>query len=79
MKIKNIIKTVFITSFLLMFACEDHTDLTGPGPVDTGDIDFTSYVALGNSVTAGFQNNALYESSQFLSFGKLETYNHIEY
>ena len=71
MKIKNIITSAFVASLILMFACEDHTDLTGPGPVDTGDIDFTSYVAIGNSLTAGFQNNALYENSQVLSFGKI--------
>jgi len=71
MKIKNILISAFIASLVLMFACEDHTDLTGPGPVDTGDIDFTSYVAIGNSLTAGFQNNALYENSQVLSYGKI--------
>jgi len=38
---------------------------------DPGPIDFSTYIALGNSITAGFQDNALYNQGQQLSFPAL--------
>ena len=54
----------------LITSCKDYNELD-INPVDSGDADFSSYVAVGNSLTAGFQNNALYESGQEYSFPKL--------
>ena len=54
----------------LFTGCKDYQDLDIE-PVDTGDADFSSYVAVGNSLTAGFQNNALYQSGQQYSFPNL--------
>ncbi|WP_171032964.1 SGNH/GDSL hydrolase family protein [Fodinibius saliphilus] len=54
----------------LLSNCKDYNDLD-PATDDSGDADFTSYVAVGNSLTAGFQNNALYESAQKYSFPNL--------
>ncbi len=41
------------------------------GPVSTGQIDATVYVALGNSITAGGQSGAMYASAQEYSLGNL--------
>jgi lysophospholipase L1-like esterase len=54
----------------LVTSCKDYQDLDVE-PVDTGDADFSSYVAVGNSLTAGFQSNALYEDAQEYSFPNL--------
>lgn len=37
----------------------------------TGNADFSKFVSIGNSLTAGYQSGALYESSQIYSYGKL--------
>ncbi|WP_108424366.1 G-D-S-L family lipolytic protein [Flagellimonas amoyensis] len=54
---------------LFLIACEDDTSLPetpGPEPVDytAGTADFTKYVAVGNSLTAGFSDNALFIDGQ---------------
>ncbi len=59
-----------ILIILIAVSCEDRTDLTEPSEVDTGTADFTNFVSLGNSLTAGYQSRALYESAQNYSFGK---------
>lgn len=44
--------------------CKDRSDLTAPAAVNTGSANFTRYVALGNSLTAGYQSSSLYQSGQ---------------
>lgn len=44
---------------------------TSPAGVDTGRADLSRYVAIGNSLTAGFSSGALYESAQRCSFPAL--------
>ncbi len=62
---------LFFVLFAFIFAaCEDRSEISAP-EVSTGTADFTTFVSLGNSLTAGFQNNALYESSQRYTLGKL--------
>lgn len=57
--------------FLILFAgCKDYNDLK-LDEINTGNADFSAYVAVGNSLTAGFQNNALYRSGQEYSFPRL--------
>ncbi|MDF0715733.1 G-D-S-L family lipolytic protein [Muricauda sp. 334s03] len=58
---------------LLLIACEDDTPITetpDPDPVEytSGTADFSNYVAIGNSLTAGFSDNALFEDGQEASF-----------
>ncbi|NDV15547.1 G-D-S-L family lipolytic protein [Muricauda sp. TY007] len=58
---------------LFLIACEDDTPITetpGPEPVEytSGSADFSNYVAVGNSLTAGFSDNALFEEGQKASF-----------
>jgi hypothetical protein len=65
---KKLLSLVLVLA--LITSCKDYQDLD-VDPVDTGDADFSSYVAVGNSLTAGFQNNALYQSGQQYSFPNL--------
>ncbi len=70
----NIKKTILLlamTSLLFFVACEDRSDLTAPAKVKTGTADFTRFVAIGNSLTAGKQNNSVYETTQEYSFSKM--------
>ncbi|PWL37921.1 G-D-S-L family lipolytic protein [Flagellimonas aquimarina] len=59
---------------LFLIACsDDDTPLpTTPDPdpivITPGSADFTKYVAVGNSLTAGFSDNALFSSGQAASF-----------
>ncbi|NGP89606.1 SGNH/GDSL hydrolase family protein [Fodinibius halophilus] len=69
---KKYIKGILSLAFLLALVtgCKDYNDLD-PAANNSGDADFSSYVAVGNSLTAGLQNGALYESAQKYSFPKL--------
>ncbi len=57
---------------LFLIACEDDTpiDTPDPTPVEytSGTADFSNYVAIGNSLTAGFSDNALFIDGQTASF-----------
>lgn len=66
----KIVLSAFALLFLFLTGCNDYNDLQLK-EIDTGNADFSSYVAVGNSLTAGFQNNALYRSGQEYSFPKM--------
>lgn len=68
---KKILSIFIVLVVLVAIGCEDRSELTPPSPPSTGSVDFTRFVTLGNSLTAGYQNGALYESSQMYSIGKL--------
>ena len=51
-------------------ACEAKDTVLGPTTVGTGDI-FHSYVALGNSITAGYQSGGINDSTQRQSYARL--------
>ncbi len=71
MKKLNRFLILSLLSFAVIFyGCEDRSDLTAP-TVKTGSADFSRFVIVGNSLTAGYQNGTLYESSQKYSYGKL--------
>lgn len=57
---------------LFLIACEDDTpiDTPDPTPVEytSGTADFSNYVAIGNSLTAGYSDNALFIDGQEASF-----------
>ncbi|VAX18751.1 hypothetical protein MNBD_IGNAVI01-2227 [hydrothermal vent metagenome] len=72
MKRTNRLVVLFFSILLITFiGCEDRTELTAPQPPKTGEADFTRFVSIGNSLTAGYQNSSLYEKSQIFSFGKI--------
>jgi len=60
-----------MASLLFFVACEDRTDLVAPSAPSTGDADFSRFVTIGNSLTAGYQSGSVYESSQMYSIGKI--------
>ena len=66
----NKLKYIWILAAALGFtACSDDDsssdDVPGPLPeLTAGDANFSTYVSLGNSLTAGFADNALYRISQ---------------
>ncbi len=55
---------------LIAAGCKDYNDLDTE-ELNSGDADFSTYVAVGNSLTAGFQNGALYRDAQEFSFPRL--------
>lgn len=60
---------LFIISFLLT-SCEDRSNLSAP-IVENGSANFTTFVTIGNSLTAGYQSGTLFESAQKYSYGAL--------
>lgn len=66
---KNYIKYVGILAIVLT-ACEPEfdTSVDEPGTYTSGDVDLSNYVAIGNSLTAGFADNALYIAGQENSY-----------
>lgn len=63
---KNTIKFMIGLLAIGLVSCEPEFEnaVTDEGFYDAGDADFSNYVALGNSLTAGFADNALYMSGQ---------------
>ena len=63
---KNTIKFMIGLLAFGLVSCEPEFEnaVTDEGFYDAGDADFSTYVALGNSLTAGFADNALYMSRQ---------------
>ena len=62
MKIKNII---FLFCSLALLSCEPEMESF---KTSAGDADFSTMVAVGNSLTAGFADGELYRSAQLNSF-----------
>ncbi len=67
---KKIIQYSFVLSafFSLTNACKPNFKTPD---VDKGDIDVTNYVAIGDAITAGYANGALYYDAQTYSYAKL--------
>jgi lysophospholipase L1-like esterase len=69
--LKKITFLLALTGALLMAGCslfapEEFT--LDPPAVDSGTADFSNFVAIGNSLSAGYQSGALYESTQQYGF-----------
>lgn len=65
MKIK---KYIFIITLALFFGCSLEEPGSTSTKLSTGDADFSSYVAIGNSLTAGYQSGALTAVHQHYSY-----------
>mgnify|MGYP000008369668 CR=1 FL=1 len=71
---KNIKYILLVTSLIAFVACNDEEDfITSEEVIDLpeltpGSLDFSNYVALGASFTAGFTDGALFEAAQENSF-----------
>ena len=70
-KVLNISLIFGLLFAFLLIGCEDRSDLTAPSAPSTGSADFGRFVSIGNSLTAGYQNGSLYQSSQEYSFGAI--------
>ncbi|NOX86891.1 MAG: hypothetical protein GXO86_13160 [Chlorobi bacterium] len=66
MKTRNLIYIVLLP--LLFTTCKPVVDDFTPS---SGSADFTSFVAIGNSLTAGYAAGALYKSGQEVSFARI--------
>jgi len=55
----------------LLFNCSDADDLLVPPALDTGTADFSNYVSVGNSLTAGYSSGALLIRDSQYSFPNL--------
>ena len=66
MKKKSILFAIFIGSFI---TCTPEFDRpVNSGSYHAGEADFTSYVAIGNSLTAGYMDGTVFRSGQMYSF-----------
>jgi hypothetical protein len=63
-------RTVGLAAAALVAACADSPEVVAP-PTPAGGSLFTSYVALGNSITAGFQSGGITDSTQQESYAYL--------
>lgn len=66
---KLIYKSIFLTALSFVVSCtDDFKDDVDNIEITSGDANFSSYVALGNSLTSGYADGALYKSSQENSY-----------
>ena len=73
MKIRILVSVLLFT--FIFISCDDYSELEAPvkQPVQTGSADFTRFVAIGNSITAGFyQSGTIYQSGQMHGLSKLD-------
>lgn len=71
--IKNI-KWILIASLAVVSCSQDEEDNSGVQAevaVSAGTADFSKYIALGNSITAGYSDNALFKAGQANAYPKL--------
>ena len=61
--IKKII--YILPAFIVLFSCEPKIEVPAPS---AGSADFSRYIAVGNSLTAGYANGGLYQEGQSMSF-----------
>jgi lysophospholipase L1-like esterase len=70
-RMTNLVRFAAVGALAAIAACDvDKRDLFGPTTPVGGEI-FRSYVALGNSITAGFQSNGINDSTQRQSYALL--------
>jgi lysophospholipase L1-like esterase len=60
--------TALAVLIVAVASCGDFKKTAVVAPPSNGSVDFSRYVALGNSLTAGYQNGALFESAQVWSY-----------
>ena len=66
-KILNVLFTFSVIA-LVFVGCEDRSELTAP---TSGTASYDRFVTVGNSITAGYQSGALFESAQNYAYGNL--------
>jgi len=70
MKMKLLL-SIFLSA-LFVISCDDFKELDAPVPGSTsGNANFSRFVTIGNSITAGYQSGTIYQSGQIYSYGNL--------
>ncbi|MCK5468218.1 MAG: hypothetical protein KAI99_06915, partial [Cyclobacteriaceae bacterium] len=57
-----------LPALVLFYACKPEIEVPAPS---TGGADFSNYIAVGNSLTAGYGDNGLYADGQMQSYPNL--------
>jgi hypothetical protein len=65
---KNLINIVIMAFILVVVSCKPNIDIPKPS---SGSADFSKYIAIGNSLTAGFADGGLYLDGQRVAFPNL--------
>jgi lysophospholipase L1-like esterase len=60
-----------VASLLALGACETNRDVVAPIQLTANNAIFQSYVAIGNSITAGYQSGGINDSTQRQSYARL--------
>lgn len=68
-RLTNLARAAALGAMVAASACSTDRDVLAPA-LPAGDL-FSSYVALGNSITAGFQSNGINDSTQRQSYARL--------
>jgi len=71
MKIYNIITVLAFLMLIVLVSCELEEPDLQKYETSTGSLDLSSYVSLGNSLTAGYQSSSLVETHQVNSYPNL--------
>ena len=69
-RLNHLSRVATLAALAGLAACDNKAILLGPPAPAGGDI-FTSYVAIGNSITAGYQSGGINDSTQRQSFARL--------
>jgi lysophospholipase L1-like esterase len=69
-RLTNLTRVAVAGAVIALGACEGKRDILLPSLAGGNDM-FKSYVALGNSITAGFQSNGITDSTQRQSYARL--------
>jgi hypothetical protein len=64
-------KWLFLVSLTIVACNNDDEEMAQDVPVTAGSANFSKYVALGNSLTAGFTDGALFKAGQQNAYPKL--------
>lgn len=68
---KNNFKWLLLLSLTFAACTDDESNTVVEEPITAGSADFSKYVALGNSLTAGYSDNALFRAGQENSYPKI--------
>lgn len=70
LRLTTLTRVAALSAVVALAACSDKKELLGPSTPVGGDI-FKSYVAMGNSITAGYQSSGINDSTQRQSYARL--------
>jgi lysophospholipase L1-like esterase len=69
-RLTNLARVAAVGALVVLAGCESKRSLLGPATSANGDI-FKSYVAIGNSITAGYQSGGINDSTQRQSYARV--------